>query len=1281
MHSFRSSLTRLILIALAALVSCTLVITGSPFMSMTASAAESATQTIPKGPTFNDAAGTVYIPADAGVRYYIYVGDETDPRTKEGLPYSKPGLYTDVEGIRTDAVVRIEARSAGSPTALSGTVEWAHLFPSEATAPVFDDEHTTVTLPTVEGATFTVDGVDQSGTVSATQGATATVVARATSATEPNLEAGSWQHAFPFARVPVAAIFDAAQQTVQIPYGQAGIRYRLTVGDDETVLSTDPSLGYTKPARYGVAEGIQTGVVIHVTTAPASSRDMLFGDREWYGFFFTPEQAPTFDDGARQTVIPDVPGVQFAINGVDVAPGPQAAGSATDVTITARLAEVASAPTVGSWAHTFAPAPDPIEALTPTFRDDVSTLVIPAQQGVRYSITQGDDATPITKDGLTYAKPGTYSKADGLLPDQEIHVAARPVDSSTVLSGTTEWTHTFTASVPKGAAFRDDNSTVTIPSDPGIRYFITQGPNATPITKDGLAYAKPGIYSKADGLVPDEEVRVVAAPASSTTMIVGTQEWKHTFTALVPVGATFRDDNSTVYIPSDAGIRYYIYVGDSTEPVVKDGLPYSRPGTYGSTEGILEGEPIRVEARPASATRMVGGTTTWTHTFAKRPDYSLIGGDEFNDPSNLLAKGWEPYQTKRSSLGQFGNTVYLGSNVSVSDGNLRLTTKRHCLKPGEEASDSNVSVAPCPAGTKSVFSSGRVSTDFIYNSAENGTKGPFSMEVRARMSDGTVPGFHFAGWMRNNQPYCSPTLQSSDIAEIDTMEVFTSDKWKKTTNTTHIGCAGTTSSDTTRNHNELAADIAGQWHTYRMEWNGYSIRYFLDGAPVPLDWQGLTGYETTAATLGISDADFNRMMNDYPWELIFDSRAFEGNLSWMEGPNHQAPFAERTDVVDYVRIATMPDVAPYGAIGERWRQVGWLGSPTTAEADVPGVSGARFQQFQNGAVYWSADTGAVEVSGGIGATYVADTTLPSKIGLPTTGESRSADRHGAYQPFQRGSIHWSPSSGTHATRGAIEEYWAAHQWEFGFLGYPIDEELSVTGGASQQFQGGTVFWSASTGAHAVRAGVLKEYAALGWEQSDLGFPTTDEFGGLRDGGAFQSFAKGQIHWSPQLGAHATKGGINAFWGATGWENGYAGYPVDIELGVRGGASQSFQRATLFWESATGDTFGVRGAIRTKYSAMGWEQGSLGFPKSEERALANGASQSFASGQQVHWSPQTGAHVTGGAIQKAWADSGWETGWLGYPTGDEVGDPITPGGRMQTFSGGTIHWSMNGLWIS
>ncbi|MFT8638056.1 MAG: hypothetical protein ABF811_08935 [Pseudoclavibacter sp.] len=320
---------------------------------------------------------------------------------------------------------------------------------------------------------------------------------------------------------------------------------------------------------------------------------------------------------------------------------------------------------------------------------------------------------------------------------------------------------------------------------------------------------------------------------------------------------------------------------------------------------------------------------------------------------------------------------------------------------------------------------------------------------------------------------------------------------------------------------------------------------------------------------------------------------------------------------------------------------------------------------------------------------------------------------------------WFGSPTGYPTGGAIgAEYWAmgGPSW----IGSATANELAVKGGASQTFQGGTIFWSAATGAHAVRGAILGEYASLRYEQGLLGFPTSDEYSGLRDGGFSQAFQNGQIHWSPATGAHFTRGGIQAYWAARGWQDSWLGYPTGDELAVPGGVSQTFQGGTVWWNAATGTTFAVRGSVLNRYAAQGWERGGLGYPTSDELSVRGGVSQTFQggtifwqtsarsafavrgallakyatlryeqgplgfpqadelsglknggysqlflNGTQIHWSPASGAHVTLGGIQAYWARNGWENGWLGYPTGDEV---AVRDGSYQTFQGGTVWWS-------
>jgi uncharacterized protein with LGFP repeats len=55
-------------------------------------------------------------------------------------------------------------------------------------------------------------------------------------------------------------------------------------------------------------------------------------------------------------------------------------------------------------------------------------------------------------------------------------------------------------------------------------------------------------------------------------------------------------------------------------------------------------------------------------------------------------------------------------------------------------------------------------------------------------------------------------------------------------------------------------------------------------------------------------------------------------------------------------------------------------------------------------------------------------------------------------------------------------------------------------------------------------------------------------------------------------------------------------------------------------------------------------------------------------------------VSFGAIRGMWADTGFDSGGLGYPTSDEYSTG-NDGGVAQNYQGGVIHWSPGSSYIS
>lgn len=137
----------------------------------------------------------------------------------------------------------------------------------------------------------------------------------------------------------------------------------------------------------------------------------------------------------------------------------------------------------------------------------------------------------------------------------------------------------------------------------------------------------------------------------------------------------------------------------------------------------------------------------------------------------------------------------------------------------------------------------------------------------------------------------------------------------------------------------------------------------------------------------------------------------------------------------------------------------------------------------------------------------------SVLGAPITEERRTPDTIGRYSVFERGSIYWTAATGAHAVHGVIRDRWKTLDWEAGPLGYPITDELRTPDntGRYNVFEGGSIYWSASTGAFEVRGRIRDKYEELGWEAGPLGYPTSGEYDVT--GGRRSDFEGGSLVWT------------------------------------------------------------------------------------------------------------------------------------------------------------------------
>jgi uncharacterized protein with LGFP repeats len=263
-----------------------------------------------------------------------------------------------------------------------------------------------------------------------------------------------------------------------------------------------------------------------------------------------------------------------------------------------------------------------------------------------------------------------------------------------------------------------------------------------------------------------------------------------------------------------------------------------------------------------------------------------------------------------------------------------------------------------------------------------------------------------------------------------------------------------------------------------------------------------------------------------------------------------------------------------GAVAWAWQAAGGpagtMGYPRTDEMDAPGGRG-RMQGFENGTVYWSAATGARIVRGDIAGAYDAAGGPAGVLGLPVTEAVATADGAGRVQTFQSGSIYWSAGTGGHVVRGAIGSVWQASGGVSGPMGLPRTGETAVPGrpdGRMQIFANGTVYWSAATGARIVRGDIAGTYDAAGGPAGVLGLPVTEAVATADGAGRVQTFRGGSVYWSAGTGAHVVRGAVGASWLGAGGPGGRLGYPLGSEELTATGTVQRFQGGSITWTTAT-----------------------------------------------------------------------------------------------------------------
>lgn len=325
-------------------------------------------------------------------------------------------------------------------------------------------------------------------------------------------------------------------------------------------------------------------------------------------------------------------------------------------------------------------------------------------------------------------------------------------------------------------------------------------------------------------------------------------------------------------------------------------------------------------AAVSAAAAVVLGLTPAPASADEAPDltspYTWV--EEFDSPDALA--GWNIFNQP-----DYNNpdALYTADALDVVDGQLVITTRRHCVDEDIDLSvrenhhlltDENASVTPCPPGQFQKFTSGRLQSPDI-------ARGEFDVSVTATIHTGDVNGVRSAIWLQNDQQACSSGDPDTLYGELDLVEHFSHDArapWSPSN--THLGCAPWKQNGTNNAPRELwvGDSLVDNEHTWSASTSREGVAYFFDDDPIDRQsWRNdVTLGHATVDDFDLDQGMYDRIL-DRPWKLILNQKV--ENAAWTHPRSADEDFPVRTMVVDRIEVAGRPfdDVAPQPAPAPR----------------------------------------------------------------------------------------------------------------------------------------------------------------------------------------------------------------------------------------------------------------------------------------------------------------------------------------------------------------------------
>lgn len=275
--------------------------------------------------------------------------------------------------------------------------------------------------------------------------------------------------------------------------------------------------------------------------------------------------------------------------------------------------------------------------------------------------------------------------------------------------------------------------------------------------------------------------------------------------------------------------------------------------------------------------------------------------------SDDVLQGWNIF--RQPDYGS-DKVLYTEDALNIEDGQLTITTRRHCLDEdidiSEQANrgllnDSNAQVEPCAEGQFEKFTSARIVTPKI-------ARGEFELSVTATLNTGGVEGVRSAIWMQNGQLACSNPESNGLYGELDLVEHFSYDlraPWSPSN--THLGCDPGSTNGTNRAPREVLLDesLDGVPHTWTVNTTKNGVEYYIDDEPIDRQsWRNdITLGHASVEDFGIDVETYDEML-DREWTLTLNQKV--ESADWARPRSADLDFPVRSMVIDRIEVTGQP---------------------------------------------------------------------------------------------------------------------------------------------------------------------------------------------------------------------------------------------------------------------------------------------------------------------------------------------------------------------------------------